>query len=60
MDFGDAAVFDITEPAHQGQNIESELVIGQGELGSASGRQGLGGPCWHSGQSRVIGARSKA
>ena len=40
VDLGDAAVLGIAEPAHQGHDVETELVIGQGEVGLSLGAVG--------------------
>ena len=40
VDLGDAAVLGIAEPAHQGHDVEAELVIGQGEMGLSLGAVG--------------------
>ena len=40
VDLGDTAVLGIAEPADQGHDVESELVIGQGEVGLGLGPVG--------------------
>ena len=40
MDLGDGAVFGMAEAADQGQDIEAELVVGQGEVGLGLGAIG--------------------
>ena len=40
VDLGDAAVLGIAEPADRGHDVESELVIGQGEMGLGLGAVG--------------------
>ena len=40
VDLGDTAVLGIAEPADQGHDVESELVIGQGEVGLGLGAVG--------------------
>ena len=40
VDLGDAAVLGIAEPADQGHDVETELVIGQGEVGLGLGAVG--------------------
>ena len=40
MDLGDAAVFGVAEAADQGEDVEAELVVGQGEVGLGLGAVG--------------------
>ena len=40
MDLGDAAVLGVAEPTDQGHDVESELMIGQGEMGLGLGPVG--------------------
>ena len=40
VDLGDAAVLGVAEAADQGQDVEAELVVGQGEVGLGLGAVG--------------------
>ena len=40
MDLGDAAVFGVAEPTDQGDDVEAEFVVGQGEVGFGLGPVG--------------------
>jgi hypothetical protein len=44
VDLGDAAVLGMSEPTDQGNDIEAELMIGQGEVGLGLGPVGLTEP----------------
>src|SRR5947209_7800014 len=40
VDLGDRAMFGVAQPPDQGEDVESELVVGQGEVGLGLGAVG--------------------